>query len=86
MTGTFELGPDEVSHHPAAGRNYMEVLGRRGAWNATPADLVRIIDSIDPATPGWKALSPDTLRRRCGTGCRRRSRRAATGSASSTTR
>ena len=61
MTGTYDLGPDEVSHHPAAGRNYMEALGGAGAWNATPSDLVAIINSIDPATPGWKALSPETL-------------------------
>lgn len=57
MTGTYELGPDEVSHHPTPGRNFMETLGAAGAWNATPTDLVRIIDSIDPDTPGWKALS-----------------------------
>ena len=61
LTGTYDLGPDEVSHHPAAGRNYMEALGGAGAWNATPADVVTIINSIDPATPGWKALSPDSM-------------------------
>jgi D-alanyl-D-alanine carboxypeptidase len=61
MTGTYDLGPDEVSHHPAAGRNYMEALGGAGAWNATPSDLVAIVNSIDPLTPGWKALSPESL-------------------------
>lgn len=60
-TSTFELGPDEVSHYPTPGRNYMEVLGGAGQWNATPSDLVRIYNSIDPKTPGWKALSPSGL-------------------------
>lgn len=61
LTGTHDLGPDEVSHHPAAGRSYMEALGGAGAWNATPSDVVTILNAIDPATPGWKALSPATL-------------------------
>ncbi len=59
MSSTYDLGPDEVSHHPTPGRNFMETLGAAGAWNATPTDLVTIIDSIDPSTPGWKALSPE---------------------------
>lgn len=59
MSSTYDLGPDEVSHHPTPNRNYMETLGAAGAWNATPTDLVTIINSIDPSTPGWKALSPD---------------------------
>jgi D-alanyl-D-alanine carboxypeptidase len=61
MTGTYDLGPDEVSHHPAPGRNYMEALGGAGAWNATPTEVVTIVNSIDPATRGWKALTPETL-------------------------
>jgi D-alanyl-D-alanine carboxypeptidase len=61
MTSTFDLGPDEVSHNPRAGRNYMEVLGGAGAWNATPTEVATIYNSIDPATPGWKAMSPDTM-------------------------
>ena len=59
MSSTYDLGPDEVSHHPTPDRNFMETLGAAGAWNATPSDLVTIINSIDPSTPGWKALSPD---------------------------
>jgi D-alanyl-D-alanine carboxypeptidase len=62
MASTYELGPDEVSHHPTPGRNFMETLGPAGAWNATPTDLVTIINSIDPDTSGWKAVSPDTAR------------------------
>lgn len=62
ITSTYEVGPDEVSHHPTPGRNYMETLGAAGAWNATPADLVAIVNSIDPATPGWKALSEPSMR------------------------
>ena len=61
LTSTYELGPDEVSHHPSPNRNFMEALGAAGAWNATPTDLVTIFNSVDPATPGWKALSPDLL-------------------------
>ena len=61
MTSTYEVGPDEVSHHPRPGRFFMEALGGAGAWNATPSDLVTIINSIDPKTPGWKALSPQMM-------------------------
>ncbi len=59
MSSTYDLGPDEVSHHPTPDRNFMETLGAAGAWNATPTDLVTIINSIDQTTPGWKALSPE---------------------------
>lgn len=62
LTSTYELGPDEVSHAPSPNRNFMEALGAAGAWNATPGDLVTILNSVDPDTPGWKALSPETLR------------------------
>jgi D-alanyl-D-alanine carboxypeptidase len=61
MTSTFDLGPDEVSHSPRAGRNYMEVLGGAGAWNATPTEVATIYNSIDPNTPGWKAIAPETM-------------------------
>jgi D-alanyl-D-alanine carboxypeptidase len=61
MTATFDLGPDEVSHNPRAGRNYMEVLGGAGAWNATPTQVATIYNSIDPATGGWKAMSPESM-------------------------
>jgi D-alanyl-D-alanine carboxypeptidase len=62
MSSTYDLGPDEVSHHPTPNRNFMETLGAAGSWNATPADLVTIVNSIDPSTPGWKALSEDSMR------------------------
>lgn len=61
MTSTFDVGPDEVSHDPRAGRNYMEVLGGAGGWNATPTEVATILNSIDPATPGWKAISPESM-------------------------
>lgn len=61
LTTTFEIAPDEVSHFPAAGRNYMESLGAAGQWNATPSDLVLIFNAINPATPGWKALEPQGM-------------------------
>ena len=59
MSSTYDLGPDEVSHHPTPNRNFMETLGAAGAWNATPTDLVTILNSIDHSTPGWKSLSPE---------------------------
>lgn len=62
LVGTYELGPDEVDHAPTPNRNFMETLGAAGSWNATPSDLVLIMNSIDPDTPGWKALSPEAAR------------------------
>ena len=62
MTSTYELGPDEVSHSPTPNRNFMETLAAAGAWNATPTDLVTIVNSVDPTTPGWKALTEESMR------------------------
>lgn len=61
LAPTYDPGPGEVEHRSVPGRNYMEVLGAAGAWVATPADLVRIIDSLDHDTPGWKPLEPQTV-------------------------
>jgi len=61
LAPTYDPGPDEVQHRSVPGRNYMEVLGAAGAWVATPADLVRILDSLDPDTPGFKPLEPETV-------------------------
>jgi D-alanyl-D-alanine carboxypeptidase len=61
FTSTYELGPDEVSHHPTPDRNFMETLGGAGSWNATPSDIVTILNSIDPTTAGWKALSTEMM-------------------------
>ena len=61
LAPTYDPGPGEVEHRTVPGRNYMEVLGAAGAWVATPNDLVTIIDSLDPATPGWKPLEPETV-------------------------
>lgn len=61
FTSTYEIGPDEVSHQPSPGRTFMEALGAAGAWNATPADLVTILNSVDPSTPGWKAVSEESM-------------------------
>ena len=47
----------EVVHPSVPGRNYMEVLGAAGSWVATPADIVTIVDSLDPSKPGWHPLS-----------------------------
>ncbi len=59
--GTFDLESDDVEHRSDEGRNYMEVLGGAGAWLAAPTDLVAVLDSLDPATPGIKVLEPGTL-------------------------
>ena len=48
---TYGTGPSDVFHWSRANANYMEVLWSAGAWLATPADLVRIIDSLDPSDP-----------------------------------
>ncbi len=61
LAPTYDPGPGEVEHRSVPGRNYMEVLGAAGAWVATPAELIRILDSLDPTTPGWKPLEPDTV-------------------------
>ncbi len=68
FTSTYEIGPDEVSHFPSPGRNFMEVLGGAGAWNATPVDLVRIVNAVDPVTDGWKALSAESMAELRGSG------------------
>lgn len=61
LAPTYDSGPGEVEHRSVPGRNYMEVLGGAGAWVATPADLIRIFDALDPDTPGWKPLQPETV-------------------------
>jgi D-alanyl-D-alanine carboxypeptidase len=61
LAPTYDPGPDEIEHITTPGRNYMEVLGAAGAWIATPSDLVTIVDSLDPTTPGWKPLEPETV-------------------------
>jgi CubicO group peptidase (beta-lactamase class C family) len=59
LAPTYDPGPGEVVHRSVPGRNYMEVLGAAGAWVASPGDLVRILDSLDPDTPGWKPLDAE---------------------------
>jgi D-alanyl-D-alanine carboxypeptidase len=61
LAGTIDPFPNEVQHPSVPTRNYMEVLGAAGAWVATPADIVRILDSLDPAKPGWHPLSRRTF-------------------------
>ena len=61
LAPTADPGPGEVVHRSVPGRNYMEVLGAAGAWVASPADLVTILDSLDPDTPGWKPLDARTV-------------------------
>jgi len=58
LVATVDPDPAEVVHDSGDDRTYMESLGGAGAWVATPSDLVRILDSLDPAGPGWHPLSP----------------------------
>ncbi|MGH9138535.1 MAG: serine hydrolase domain-containing protein, partial [Acidimicrobiales bacterium] len=58
LAGTNDPRPGEVIHVSGAGRTYMEALGGAGAWMATPADMVRILDSLDSTSPGWHPLPP----------------------------
>lgn len=57
---THDVQPGDVRHVSGDLRDYMEALGGAGAWIATASDLVRIVDSLDPAKPGWHPLSPET--------------------------
>ena len=59
LVATIDPNPDEVVHVSGAERTYMQSLGGAGGWVATPADMVRILDSLDPAAPGWHPLSPE---------------------------
>lgn len=61
LAPTFDPGPDEVQHVTTPGRNYMETLGAAGAWIATPTDLVKIFDSLDVDTGGFKPLAIETV-------------------------
>ena len=61
LAPTYDPGPGEVEHRTVQGRNYMEVLRSAGAWVATPSDLVKIVDSLDADTPGWKPLDRETV-------------------------
>ena len=47
---------------PERQRTYMQSLGGAGGWVATPTDLVRILDALDPTTPGWHPLPPSWRR------------------------
>ncbi len=60
ITGNDDFRPGEVDHPGGIDRNFMEVLGGAGAWVATAADLVRIVDSLDTNRPGWHPI-PDEL-------------------------
>ena len=59
LVATIDPDPNEVVHASGANRTYMQSLGAAGAWVATPTDMVRILDSLDPTTAGWHPLSPE---------------------------
>lgn len=58
LAGRNLVGNAEVFHWTKAGRNYMENLGPAGSWVASSSDVVKIVDSLDPAKPGFHPLSP----------------------------
>lgn len=62
---TYGTGPTDVWHWTRANANYMEVLWAAGAWLATTTDLVKIIDSLDPAKPGYHPLAASTAGALC---------------------
>jgi len=61
LAPTFDPGPGEVQHRTTPGRAYMETLGGAGSWVASPIDLVRIMNAVDPSTSGFKALDELTV-------------------------
>jgi D-alanyl-D-alanine carboxypeptidase len=61
IAGTYDLQPGDVHHQAGPDRKYMEALGPAGAWIGTPADLVRIVDSLDDTLPGFHPLLPATV-------------------------
>lgn len=63
LAGTYDVGPGEAAHFSRPGRNYMEALGPAGGWIASARDVVVILDSINPRTPGWRPLGDDLLDR-----------------------
>jgi D-alanyl-D-alanine carboxypeptidase len=62
---TYGTGPTDVWHWTRANATYMEVLWAAGAWLATPSDLVRILDSLDLAKPGYHPLSAGSVAALC---------------------
>ncbi len=66
LAGTNDVQASEVFHWQKPNRNYMDVLGPAGSWVATSGDVVRIVDSLDPAKPGFHPLSPATADLMCG--------------------
>jgi D-alanyl-D-alanine carboxypeptidase len=59
--GTFDTRPGDVLHPTTQTRKFMEALGAAGSWLGTPADLVTIVDSLDPNKPLPHLLSPASV-------------------------
>jgi D-alanyl-D-alanine carboxypeptidase len=60
IAGTNDTRAGEAFHWQKPNRNYMDVLGPAGSWVATATDVVRIVDSLDAAKPGFHPLAPAT--------------------------
>ncbi|MEJ7722024.1 MAG: serine hydrolase domain-containing protein [Ilumatobacteraceae bacterium] len=80
--GTRDVRANDVLHDVAPGRTFMETLGAAGTWIATPSDIVKFGDSLDPAKPGAHPVR-DGRWRRCASR-RRRGRPARRGATSGT--
>lgn len=59
LAGNGVFDPGMVVHAEGAGRDFLDVLDGAGAWVGSAPDLVRILDSLDPAMPGWHPLPGD---------------------------
>jgi D-alanyl-D-alanine carboxypeptidase len=68
VTGNDDLRSGEVDHPGGVERNFMEVLGGAGAWLASAADMVKIVDSFDTTRPGWHPFGDELSAEQKGEG------------------
>ncbi len=61
VAGTYDTRLGDVVHPTTQGRRFMEALGAAGNWIGTATDLVRVVDSLDPAKPGRHTLPAEVL-------------------------
>ncbi|MEZ5216922.1 MAG: serine hydrolase domain-containing protein [Ilumatobacteraceae bacterium] len=63
---SYVRGPLDVAHptpgpYENGGGYFMEAIGAAGAWMATPVDVVRFLDGLDPDKPGIDLLTAQQL-------------------------
>lgn len=61
VAGTYDVRDGEVNHGSGPDRNYMENLLGAGSWLMSAPDIVTVINALDPATPGWHAVTPESI-------------------------